>query len=77
MNLTDWYPGSVNPVHVGVYECTWPNDHINFFNFWDGKQWHWGASSISRAYEIRDPRGPLAWDQETNRRPERWLGVAK
>lgn len=34
---TDWFPGEVKPVHVGVYE-TKPDDGTTF-QHWDGKQW--------------------------------------
>lgn len=33
------------PAQPGVYECEWPEMPVTtvWFNYWDGKSWHWGA----------------------------------
>ena len=46
--LTPWFPGSVKPVHVGVYQRTWKSLP---FSFWDGRQW------LLAGYEKRDAMG--------------------
>jgi hypothetical protein len=40
MNTTPWFPGSVCPVHVGVYErrMTQVNNRMTF-SYWTGSQW--------------------------------------
>lgn len=37
---TPWFPVSVKPVHVGVYELRGPHGPLVFpFHYWDGKDW--------------------------------------
>ena len=42
MKLTDWIPGNVKPVRVGVYERLYDKDSIApriFYNYWNGEFW--------------------------------------
>lgn len=47
LKLSQWHDGSVNPVHVGVYNV---DDAIGkqWFSFWDGKKWngHWDIEKV-------------------------------
>lgn len=41
--LTPWFPKSVKPVHVGVYEIGEPYSGYRcggYFRYWDGRNWH-------------------------------------
>ena len=39
--LTDWYPGTVRPVHIGIYERHFTDSKINppevSWHWWDGE----------------------------------------
>ncbi len=57
MKCTPWYPASVLPVHVGVYECEWKAgghtlDGI-WYNYWDGAQFLRGNAYAEEASCIR------------------------
>jgi hypothetical protein len=39
MKLTPWFPQSIEPVHVGVYETKWAGTEGGWFNKWDGLKW--------------------------------------
>lgn len=47
MKKTDWYPGHVKPVRVGVYECEWSFHGVKsyYYNCWDGINWCYGYES--------------------------------
>ncbi len=51
--LTPWFPASVKPVHVGVYEIT---ERLlgTGYCYWNGYEWANMGSSINKAYENRD-----------------------
>jgi hypothetical protein len=55
MKKTKWYPGNVNPVHVGVYE-TAPAFGRKWFQFWNGACWGYAAETPERAFDWRDIR---------------------
>jgi hypothetical protein len=40
MEKTQWFPVAVKPKRVGVYETM--TRLGNFYNYFDGKRWHWG-----------------------------------
>jgi len=42
MKKTPWFPGSVKPVHVGVYETKGPFLPEGWYRKWDGKRWYVG-----------------------------------
>lgn len=50
---TEWLPGTCNPVHVGVYECS-INDTVEFVR-WDGEQWINDNSAIDRWRGLKQP----------------------
>lgn len=39
--LTPWFPGSVKPARVGLYETEEPTGE-RWFNLFDGYDWHYG-----------------------------------
>jgi len=41
--LTPWFGWNTKPARVGVYEAEWRSG--TYYNYWDGKEWHWGSSS--------------------------------
>ena len=50
MKLTPWFPGSVKPARVGVYERECPNGWRSY-NYWTGKTWS-SPSPIPKGAEI-------------------------
>lgn len=40
MKKTAWYPASLKPVHIGVYETDLGSAFSRFgFSYWDGNHW--------------------------------------
>ena len=39
MKLTQWFPGDVKPVHVGVYERRLKFKTGVYYSQWDGEKW--------------------------------------
>ena len=39
MKLTQWFPGYVKPVHVGVYERRLRFKTDVYYSRWDGEKW--------------------------------------
>ena len=48
MKLTPWFPGTVKPARVGVYEREYGQDDFLYCR-WDGKYWHAWALTPKRA----------------------------
>lgn len=48
MKLTPWFPGTVNPVRVGVYERKY-NTNKTFYCHWNGEYWHAWATTPATA----------------------------
>jgi hypothetical protein len=44
LKLTQWFPGEVKPVRMGVYERKWP-DGDRVWTIWNGR--NWGNSFLS------------------------------
>lgn len=68
MNLTDWFPGSVKPVRVGVYqrEYSYGKSKGIHYCYWNGRGWGLGEHSVEQAmtHEIDfmvAPRQYLPW----------------
>ena len=68
--LTEWYPGHIKPVRVGVYERDYgPTENgESIFCHWNGKRWSWGGNSVddvqramSVVKEISSGRQSLPW----------------
>lgn len=71
MKRTDWFPRTVRPVHIGVYEVTHPIfDDVVFYQHWDGKHWGFIRTSMAGAYESRNNYSKI---QPT----PRWRGLAQ
>ena len=45
---TDWFPGDVKPVRIGVYQQRNPDGHLGYQR-WDGKFWYSWESTIDLA----------------------------
>jgi len=72
MKLTEWYPGDVKPVRVGVYQQRDGGLGLTIgYQFWSGKFWSSWAETAESA-----ERGNrfLASDRHQN---DPWRGVAK
>ena len=52
VKLTPWFPPSIDPVHIGVYECGKPFGGP-WFRYWDG-YWRQGDAGIREAYDLRN-----------------------
>jgi hypothetical protein len=54
MKLTPWFPGTVKPVRVGVYErqysLMWST---RLYCYWNGIRWSPVATSIQEAEELK------------------------
>jgi len=66
MKLTDWIPGNVKPVRVGVYERLYDKDSIasrTFYNHWNGKFWGvYGETPKDALYRcLESPAQNLPW----------------
>ena len=57
---TDWFPGNVKPVRVGVYQRQY--DWLLAFSYWDGK--HWGWTEPGTAKQAAEYRYPQSREQE-------------
>lgn len=66
--LTEWQSPRTLPVRIGVYEIDVFSD-MRWFRYWDGLDWHVGASSPALAVRLRSKLG----DAPT--RP--WRGLAE
>ena len=49
--LTAWFPATVQPVHLGVYERELP--YPDSFSFWTGTYWLWSARTPKNAATSR------------------------
>lgn len=49
MKLTDWFPGDIKPIRVGIYERRY-SESINFSK-WNGEYWSFGYYSVDLANE--------------------------
>ena len=46
--LTEWYPGHIKPVRVGVYQRLYGRVVVGFA-YWNGRNWHQGEGHITGA----------------------------
>lgn len=53
---TEWYPSSIKPVRVGVYQRDMRGTGDGEYSFWDGACWGgWGASIETAARNAGSP----------------------
>lgn len=73
MKRTNWYPPTVLPVHVGVYECEWVGEELGgiWYNYWNGTSFLRGNSMLQFAADT-EGRRLLPFDCL-----KRWRGVRK
>jgi hypothetical protein len=71
--LTGWFPATVNPARVGVYQTDSEGMGDAFYSFFDGVNWHGEWWSPKRAATLPSkwgtPAGPLDADH--------WRGLAE
>lgn len=49
-SVTQWFPSTVKPVHVGVYQIYARSiGHELLYRYWDGNNWYLGHTSPSNA----------------------------
>ena len=63
VEVTDWFPGDVNPVRTGVYEQG-TRQYLdektimgNLYSYWNGFHWSSIEGSVEEAYKYRKHRG--------------------
>jgi len=67
-DMTDWFPVTINPVHIGVYEVSNNVTPISFAK-WDGEKWC-AMSSWRQDAECQTRRG---WAMYTGQ-GSKWRG---
>lgn len=78
-NLTDWFPGSVNPERTGTYQTS-DKCGESWFNFYDKKLnvWYWGSGDLSLALAdvYHRPASVMNfYDRQCH--VQRWRGLSK
>lgn len=75
--LTPWFPASVRPVYVGVYQARFfdlsdADDRAPEYHYWNGKRWWYGSNTPRKTAEefLRADRG------EPQPTPKPWRGLA-
>ena len=49
-SVTQWFPSTVKPVHVGVYQIYARSiGHELLYRYWDGNNWYFGNTSPRKA----------------------------
>lgn len=78
--LTPWFSGTVKPARVGVYERDYGQqanpDLGSQYQFWDGVNWLYGASTPESTMRVVAARGPTA-SQLPSRVERDWRGLAE
>jgi hypothetical protein len=68
MKLTVWYPSSINPVRVGVYEVRIPKG-VHMWSLWTGRRWN--TLVFNMDYAAKETRiSHIMYHQ-----PMQWRGV--
>jgi hypothetical protein len=70
VKVTQWFSAKTKPKRFGVYQTYDPYLQEEFYNLWDGKQWHCGWRSLV---------GRVTWRLEILpiESLERWRGLAE
>ena len=69
MKLAPWFPGTVKPVHIGVYERDYNPSNPRAYCYWDGTSWFTWRSTPKDAFTCRS--APSRWQNLP------WRGVLK
>ena len=51
---TPWFPGSVKPARVGVYQRILDDPSAIYYSLWDGYIWRWSAIDPDTAAKKAD-----------------------
>lgn len=70
MKTTDWYPGYVKPVRVGVYGVKSKRFGFILYKYWNGSKWAVYGVTIDQAMKNRRKLKDSHQDWK-------WRGVAK
>ncbi len=54
MNLTDWFPKNVKPIHVGVYRTDASYTGMKTYQHWNGTFWGMFAPTPAVANRYKD-----------------------
>jgi len=71
MKLTEWFPGTIKPVRVGVYMQMDGLGKKEGYQYWDGSLWGGFARSPDKAFVLRHHK-PHATHQNDS-----WRGILK
>ena len=72
MKLTEWYPGDVKPVRVGVYQQQSGIRPVSIgYQYWDGSFWNGWFKTAEMAFRFRRSRVSISHQNDP------WRGVAK
>ena len=64
MKLTQWFPGDVKPVHIGVYERRLKFKPDVYYSQWDGEKWlwlHWTVEGAAASAGVHSAYQSLPW----------------
>jgi hypothetical protein len=68
MIKTDWFPGNIKPVRIGVYEKQIYNER-SVFSYWDGAYWFVYSYSVLAALQHRGCKSVF--------QNSKWRGISK
>jgi hypothetical protein len=57
LELTEWYPEDVKPVHLGVYQVKRLDNHEYFYAEWNGVNWIFEDNKATVYFQHRKWRG--------------------
>ena len=73
-DLTEWFPGTVRPNFIGVYEIQIElddDDGVRFYSYWSGSGWLPAYLRVEKAYRFRNT-DPLSYYQN-----KVWRGLSR
>jgi hypothetical protein len=71
---TDWFPSSVNPYRVGVYQVFTPNSSANKYAYYDKKGWRLCGGTIKQAEKEKHHESTLS---SMNLFASKWRGFTE
>lgn len=76
-NTTPWFPVSVNPVHVGVYQVVnrFTPNRLARYSFWNGQVWGICCTTPDSAFHCRETQSCDMYSGEFGRNEAQWRGL--
>ena len=76
MQLTEWFPPEVTPVHAGVYEVKGRQgfENMGIYSYWNGTAWQITAPTRHQAYRNMGSNPPNVYTQTSLQKRE-WRGL--